>query len=104
MWSRVVAAWWWHQSTRAGQLAAAVAWQSSVAVAAGTAIGVPVGVALGRFLWSLFARQIDVVPEPTVPGLWVILIAGGALALANLVAVLPGRVAARTPTALLRAE
>jgi len=87
------------------QLAAAVAWQSSVAVAAGTVIGVPVGIALGRFLWGLFARQIDVVPEPTVPGLWVILIAAGALALANLVAALPGRVAARTPTALLlRAE
>jgi predicted lysophospholipase L1 biosynthesis ABC-type transport system permease subunit len=87
------------------QLAAAVAWQSSVAVAAGTLVGVPVGIALGRFLWGLFARQIDVVPEPTVPGLWVIVIAAGALALANLVAALPGRVAARTPTALLlRAE
>jgi hypothetical protein len=87
------------------QLAAAVAWQSSVAVAAGTLVGVPVGIALGRFLWDLFARQIDVVPEPTVPGLWVIVIAAGALALANLVAALPGRVAARTPTALLlRAE
>ena len=45
------------------------------------------------------------VPEPTVPGLWVILIAAGALALANLIAALPGRVAASTPTALLlRAE
>jgi hypothetical protein len=87
------------------QLAAAVAWQSSVAVAAGAVVGVPVGIALGRFLWDLFARQINVVPEPTVPGLWVILIAVGALALANLVAALPGRVAARTPTALLlRAE
>jgi len=87
------------------QLAAAVAWQSSVAVAAGAVVGVPVGVALGRFLWDLFARQISVVPEPTVPGLLVILITAGALVLANLVAALPGHVAARTPaTLLLRAE
>ena len=87
------------------QIAAAVAWQSSVAVAAGAVVGVPAGIALGRFLWDLFARQINVVPEPTVPGLWVILIVVGAILLANLVAVVPGRVAARTPTALLlRAE
>ena len=83
------------------QLAAAVAWQSSVAVAAGTVVGVPVGIALGRFLWDLFARQISVVPDPTVPGLPVILIVVGALALANLVALVPGRVAAHTPAALL---
>ncbi len=87
------------------QLAVAVAWQSSIAVAAGTVIGVPVGIALGRFLWDLFAAQISVVPEPTVPGLAVILIIAGALVLANLVAAGPGRMAGRTPTALLlRAE
>jgi len=83
------------------QLSATVAWQSSAAVAAGAVVGVPVGIALGRFLWDLFARQISVVPDPTVPGLPVILIAVGALALANLVAVVPGRVAGRTPAALL---
>ncbi len=87
------------------QLATAVAWQSSIAVAAGIVVGVPVGIALGRFLWDLFARQISVVPEPTVPGWPVILIAVGALVLANIVAAVPGRVAGRTPTALLlRAE
>jgi hypothetical protein len=88
-----------------GQLAAAVAWQSSVAVAAGTVVGVPVGIALGRFLWDLFAHQISVVPDPTVPGPPVILIIVGALALANIVALVPGRIAGRTPAALLlRAE
>jgi hypothetical protein len=87
------------------QLAAAIAWQSSIAVTAGTIIGVPSGIALGRFLWDLFARQINVVPQPAIPGLPVILISFGALALANIVAAVPGRVAARTPTALLlRAE
>jgi predicted lysophospholipase L1 biosynthesis ABC-type transport system permease subunit len=87
------------------QLAAAVAWQSTVAVAVGALVGVPLGIALGRFLWDLFARQISVVPEPTVPGLTVVLITVGALVLANVVAAVPGRMAARTPTTvLLRAE
>jgi len=87
------------------QLAAAVAWQSTVAVAMGTVVGVPLGVIIGRQLWILFAHQIDVVPTATVPTLTLVLIALGALALANLVAALPGRVAARTPTAvLLRSE
>jgi putative ABC transport system permease protein len=87
------------------QLAAAVAWQSTIAVALGAVVGVPLGIALGRFLWDLFARQISVVPEPAVPGLPVVLITVGALVLANVVAAVPGRMAARTPPALLlRAE
>ena len=87
------------------QLAATVAWQSTVAVAIGTAAGVPLGIIVGRQLWVLFAHQIDVAPTPTVPATTILLVAVGALILANLVAVLPGRIAARTPTAvLLRAE
>jgi hypothetical protein len=87
------------------QLAATVAWQSTVAVAAGALVGVPLGIALGRYLWDLFARQISVVPEPSVPVLIVFLVIIGALAAANLVAVIPGRAAARIPAAaLLRAE
>ena len=87
------------------QVAAAVAWLSTAAVAVGAAVGVPLGIALGRFLWDLFARQISVVPEPTVPSVTVILVIVGALVTANLVAALPGRAAARTPVgAALRAE
>ena len=68
-------------------------------------MGVPLGIALGRALWDLFARQISVVPEPTVPALAVVIIVVGALVIANLVALLPGRRAGRTPAAtLLRAE
>jgi ABC-type antimicrobial peptide transport system permease subunit len=87
------------------QLAATVAWQSSVAVLIGTIVGVPVGIIIGRLLWDLFAHEVDVVPAPSVPVLSVVLITVGALVLANFVAAFPGRLAARTTTALvLRAE
>lgn len=87
------------------QLAATVAWQASVAAVVGLAVGIPAGIALGRQLWILFARQIDAVPEPTVPVLSVVLIGIGAFVLANIVASFPGRIAARTPAALvLRTE
>ena len=84
-----------------GQLSAVVAWQSSVAVATGTVVGVPLGIVLGRTLWDLFAHQIHAVPAPSVPRLSIVLVGVGALVLANLVAAIPGRIAARTPTALL---
>jgi len=88
-----------------GQLVATVFWQSSISVGIGTVVGLPLGIVLGRSLWDLFAQNIDVVPVPTVPGATIALIAVGALVLANIVAAFPGRVAARTPTALLlRAE
>ncbi len=87
------------------QLVGAVAWQSTVAVGIGTLIGVPLGIVGGRLLWNLFARAIYVVPAPTVPAQVIGLIVVGSLVLANLVAAVPGRLAARTPTALLlRAE
>jgi hypothetical protein len=87
------------------QLASCVAWQSTVAVGIGAAAGIPSGVALGRWLWILFADQIHAVPDPTVPALSVAFVALGAIVLANVIAVLPGRVASRTPAALiLRAE
>ena len=59
------------------------------------------GIALGRQLWILFARSIHAVPHPTVPVPSVLLVAAGTLVLANLVAALPGRSAARTPAALV---
>jgi predicted lysophospholipase L1 biosynthesis ABC-type transport system permease subunit len=87
------------------QLAAAVAWQATVVAVVGVVVGIPLGIVVGRQLWTLFARNINVVPDPTVPALSVLLVGLGALVFANLVAAFPGRSAARTPTALvLRAE
>ena len=60
---------------------------------------------MGRQRLDLFAEDIHVVPAPAVPALVVVLVGVGALVLANVVAALPGRIAARTSTAvLLRAE
>jgi hypothetical protein len=87
------------------QLASAIAWQASVAAGIGCVVGIPLGIAIGRFLWDLFVRQINAVPDPTIPTWSIVLIGVGAVILANLVAAVPGRIAARTPTAqLLRSE
>jgi FtsX-like permease family len=87
------------------QLAAAVAWQSSVVAAVGLLVGVPVGIAAGRWLWLAFAHELSAVPDPVVPAGSIAVAAAAALVLANLVAALPGWSAARTPAALLlRAE
>ena len=50
-----------------GQLAAAVAWQSTVVAVVGLVIGVPVGIAAGRWLWLAFAHQLSAVPDPVIP-------------------------------------
>jgi hypothetical protein len=88
-----------------GQLAAAVAWQSTTIAVIGLVIGVPAGIAAGRWLWLAFAHELSAVPDPVVPAGSIALAAVAALVLANLVAALPGRAAARTPAAIvLRAE
>jgi hypothetical protein len=87
------------------QLAGTVAWQATAAAVIGIVVGVPLGIAAGRQLWDVFARAIYAVPEPTVPAGLVVLIVLGTLVLANVVAAIPGRAAARTPAAgLLRAQ
>jgi hypothetical protein len=86
------------------QLAVTLAWQATVTAVVGLAVGLPVGIALGRQLWILFAEQIDSGPDQSVP-LSLALVALGGLLLANLVAAIPGRVAAATPAAgVLREE
>ncbi|HUD68626.1 MAG TPA: ABC transporter permease [Acidimicrobiales bacterium] len=90
---------------RRRQLAATIAWQASTVAVVGSIFGVPLGIALGRWLWTLFAQQISAVPEPTVPVAQVVVIVAFAIVLANVVAAVPGRIAARTPAALvLRSE
>jgi hypothetical protein len=83
------------------QLAGCVAWQAGVAVGVGVVVGIPLGIVAGRWLWTLFVNQIYAVPLPAVPVGWMAAIGASALVLAMLVALVPGRIAARTPAALL---
>jgi len=87
------------------QVAVTVAWQTTTIAALAALIGVPIGAAAGRWAWTLFANQQGMVSEPVAP-LWsLLLLLPAALLLANLVAAIPGRFAARTsPAIVLRAE
>ena len=87
------------------QLRSAVAWQATTLVAIALLIGLPSGIAAGRWGWRLFAGQLGVLPDPVVPLAAIFVAIPTALALANLLAVLPGRAAARTqPATVLRGE
>jgi len=87
------------------QLRAAVAWQASMNGLVGVVVGIPLGIVLGRWLWTLFARDIDAVPEPTVPALAIVIVALVTMVLVNIMAALPGKNAAHTSTArVLRGE
>ena len=61
--------------------------------------------AIGRFAWNLLAVELGVAPEAVAP-IWPgLLIIPATLLLANLVALLPSRIAAATrPAVVLRAE
>lgn len=86
-------------------LRATVAWQASTVAAVGLLAGLPLGVGIGRFAWNLFAEELGVVPEPVAPVWPGLLVIPATLLLANLVALLPGRIAAGTrPAVVLRAE
>jgi ABC-type lipoprotein release transport system permease subunit len=88
-----------------GQVRGTLAWQATTLAAVALLIGLPIGIAGGRWGWRLFAGQLRVVPDPVVPLLAVLVAVPAALVLANVVAALPGRTAARMqPARLLRSE
>jgi ABC-type lipoprotein release transport system permease subunit len=88
-----------------GQVRATVGWQATTYVVIALLIGVPIGLAVGRWVWDLFANELGVVSEPQFPWLGVALVIPAALVIANLVAAVPAAVAARTrPAIVLRSE
>jgi hypothetical protein len=90
---------------RRRQVSAAIAWQATVVAALGVVIGVPLGVALGRWGWQAFAHQLGVPDAPVTPLLAMLAVAVLAVVAAFLTALIPARVAGRTPPAVaLRAE
>jgi len=87
------------------QIRAAVAWQATVLVAVSLLLGVPLGIAAGRWGWRAFADEVSVLPVVKIPWVAVALIVPSVIALANLIALMPGRIASRTKAAqILRAE
>jgi hypothetical protein len=88
-----------------GQVRSAVAWHATSFVAVALVVGMPIGMAAGRWVWRLFADNLGVVVEPRIPLLALLSVLIGAVLLANLIALVPGRMAARTrPADALRTE
>ncbi|HEY0936898.1 MAG TPA: FtsX-like permease family protein, partial [Trebonia sp.] len=87
------------------QITAMVFWQAlAVALTALTA-GIPLGLFTGRIIWRVFATNLGVIPFTVYPGWLLAAIAAGFLLVSLVIAVLPARSAAASPTSqLLRAE
>jgi ABC-type lipoprotein release transport system permease subunit len=88
-----------------GQVSATVAWQASSLAIVGLAVGIPLGLIVGRWAWVLVADGLGVATDAALPTVALLLAIPVALFVANLVAFVPGRLAARTrPAVVLRAE
>jgi ABC-type lipoprotein release transport system permease subunit len=87
------------------QVSATVAWQATALGLIALLIGVPLGVISGRWGWNVFADRLGVVPEVAVPIAAILLAVPATLLAANLLAVVPGRIASRMKAAsVLRSE
>ena len=65
----------------------------------------PLGIILGRWGWTALADDLGTVAEPIVPAVAVLLAVPVVIALVNVVAFVPGRIAARLrPAVVLRSE
>jgi ABC-type lipoprotein release transport system permease subunit len=88
-----------------GQVSKSVAWQATTLAIIALAIGVPLGVVVGRWSWTALADDLGTVAEPVVPVLALIAALPIVALIANAVAFVPGRVAARLrPATVLRSE
>jgi ABC-type lipoprotein release transport system permease subunit len=88
-----------------GQVQAAVAWQATAFAGAALVVGVPLGIAAGRWWWTLFSGRLGIVPDVVVPLAQIAVLIPAGILLANLVAAIPARIAARTrPARVLRSE
>jgi ABC-type lipoprotein release transport system permease subunit len=87
------------------QVSATVAWQATTLGAMALVIGVPVGVIAGRWGWNVFADHLGVVPDAVIPAVMTFLAVPATILVANLLAVVPGRIASRLrPGPVLRTE
>jgi hypothetical protein len=88
-----------------GETRRTVAWQSTTLILAASVAGLLVGAVAGRWLWTRYAEGLGILPEPRIPILALLAVVPIGLLVANALALLPGRAAARTrPALVLRAE
>jgi ABC-type lipoprotein release transport system permease subunit len=88
-----------------GQVSASVAWQATALASVALVIGIPLGLVAGRWSWSAFQRSFGAIAPPLVAPLAFAVLAVATLLLANAIAAIPARLAARTrPAALLNVE
>ena len=78
-----------------GQILRTVLWQALTVGVVAIAVGIPAGVVIGRWTWTLLANHLGTLAVPVVPAPAVLGIAAAVLALASLVALVPGLRAAR---------
>lgn len=87
------------------QSAGVVATHATLIAVIGLVAGVPLGLAFGRTVWRAVADTTPLAYEPPWAGVTLLILVPSAIVLANVLAALPARSAARLPTAqLLRAE
>jgi hypothetical protein len=88
----------------AWQVRATVAWQATAIATVSLIVALPLGLAAGRWAWTLLAGQVAIVPAAVISPL-TLLAFPAVLVLANAIAAIPGRAAARTqPAVVLRTE
>jgi ABC-type antimicrobial peptide transport system permease subunit len=87
------------------QVALCVSWQTTTIALVGIVIGVPIGVAVGRAVWGLFADSLGVLAVTEVTAWVIVAVAAATIVVANVLAIGPAIVAARSrPASLLRSE
>jgi len=85
------------------QVVSSVSWQATTLALVGVVVGVPLGLVVGRGVWNTFADNLGAVPVTVVPWLLTAAITVGVLVGANVIAIAPALVAARSkPGDLLR--
>ena len=83
----------------ARQVSASVVWQSNAIALIAIVLGVPLGIVGGELSWRWFAGQLGVPTRPAISNLVLAAVVIFTLALANLIALFPARLAARTRAA-----
>lgn len=87
------------------QVRGVIAWQATTFVAISALFAIPIGIGAGRWIWHLIAGLAGFAPSARAPGLLFLLLLAASLLTANLVGVIPARIAARTsPSHALRRE